>query len=116
MARILIVDDNTDLLFIMQKLIERMGHNAITASNGLEALHSLERNALDIVITDIIMPEMDGNELITQICLKYPQMKVIAVSGEEKALTKELKVDCTLLKPFPPDKLITAINRLVAQK
>ena len=49
MARILIVDDNPDLCFVMNKLIERMGHESITASNGLEALHFLERNVFDIV-------------------------------------------------------------------
>jgi CheY-like chemotaxis protein len=114
MARILIVDDNPDLCFIMNKLIERMGHEAITAANGLEALHSLERNAFDIVITDIIMPNMDGIELITQICSKYPQMKVIAISGEDRAFTRKLKVDCTLLKPFPPAELFAAIKRLLA--
>jgi DNA-binding response OmpR family regulator len=100
----------------MNKMIEKMGHEAIMASNGLEALHSLERNAFDIVITDIIMPDMDGIALIKQICSKYPQMKIIAISGEDSISTRELKVDCTLLKPFPPAELFTAINRLMAQK
>lgn len=116
MARILIADDNPDLRFVVKKLIERMNHEAITASNGLEALHSLERNRFDIVVTDIIMPDMNGIELITQICSKYPQMKVIAISGNDRASLGGLKVDCTLSKPFPPTELLAAINRLMAQK
>lgn len=120
MARILIVDDDPDIGFMLKQLFERRGHEASAVLNGHKAIESLELSPFDIVITDMIMPEMDGIELIMKIRVKYPHLKVIAISGggrisaeEYLKLAKLLKVSHTFQKPIKAADLLTAINDLL---
>ncbi len=120
MAKILIVDDDPDVCFVLKKLLERKGHEAVTSLNGLEALKCLERSPFDVVITDLIMPEMDGIELITKMRITYPEQKVIAISGGGRInaavylqMAKLLKVKHTFQKPIKADELLNAIDDLL---
>jgi CheY-like chemotaxis protein len=120
MARILIVDDNPDICFLMKRLLEMNGHDALTAFNGHDVINCLEHGPFDILITDIIMPKMDGIELIMTIRPKYPQLKIIAMSGGGKISAKEylemarlLKVRQVLTKPITSADLLTAVNDLL---
>ena len=120
MARILIVDDDPDIGIMLKQLLERHGHEASAVLNGHKALESLELSPFDIVITDIIMPEMDGIELIMAIRVKYTQLKVIAISGGGRInsdvylqMARLMKVRHTLQKPIKADDLLTAIKDLL---
>lgn len=122
MARILIVDDNPDICFVLTRLLERHGHEASAVLNGREALESLESSPFDIAIIDIIMPDMDGIELIMKLRLNYPQLKVIAISGggmisadEYLRMAKLLKVRRTFQKPIKADELEAAIDELMTE-
>ncbi len=64
MARILVVDVEESITQIVEHLLTAKGHQVICAVNGKEALKIVERQTIDLVITDIVMPEMDGYELI----------------------------------------------------
>lgn len=120
MARILIVDDDPDICFMLKLLLERQGHEASTVLSGYMAIECLASDSFDIVLTDIIMPEMDGIELIMKIRLNYPRINVIAISGggrinaeEYLKMAKLLKVRHTFQKPFKAAELVAAINDLM---
>ena len=120
MAKILIVDDDPDICFILKKLLERKGHEAVTSLNGHEAMKCLELSPFDVVITDLIMPEMDGIELIMKMRITYPEQKVIAISGGGRInaavylqMSKLLKVEHTFQKPVKADELLIAIDDLL---
>jgi len=122
MARILIVDDDPDICFVFTRLLERHGHEASAVLNGHKAEEILESSPFDIAIIDIIMPDMDGIELIMKIRLNYPRLRVIAISGggrisaeEYLRMAKLFKVHHTFQKPVKADELLTAINELMTE-
>lgn len=117
---ILVVDDEPDILELMRLLLERRGYAVTMARNGIEALKSLERQRFDLLVTDIIMPEMDGFDLISRVRHHWRQMPVIAVSGGIRprraggmAGMEQNGADIFLLKPFRSSELIDAVEQLL---
>jgi CheY-like chemotaxis protein len=80
-ATILIADDNEELLHMQGAVLREAGHQVTTAVTGAEALRYAKRTSFDLLITDIIMPEMDGYETIVEIRRRHPRTKIIAISG-----------------------------------
>lgn len=122
MKRILVVDDERAVRDVIVQIMTRAGHEADVAADGFDALKKLTLVRYELVITDVVMPEMDGIKLIAHIREIYPRMKIIAISGGggssehapgwlEKAY--EAGASKTLLKPFRPDTLITMTNELL---
>ena len=83
MARILVVDDELMIRDLLAHVLMGAGHEVRTAENGLAAQKLCRILGFDLLITDIIMPEMDGMELIQEMQQHYPQMKILAISGGE---------------------------------
>jgi CheY-like chemotaxis protein len=81
MAKILVIDDEPAILLMLKKMLEKAGHKVDTASNGNEGIILFEKNKHDLLITDIIMPEKEGMETIIELRKKYPDLKIIAISG-----------------------------------
>lgn len=81
MAKIIVVDDEPSILLMLKKMLEKAGHEVDTASNGNEGIILFEKNKYDLLITDIIMPEKEGMETIIELRKKYPDLKIIAISG-----------------------------------
>jgi YesN/AraC family two-component response regulator len=81
MAKIIVVDDEPSILLMLRKMLEKAGHEVDTASNGNEGITLFEKNKHDLLITDIIMPEKEGIETIIELHKKYPDLKIIAISG-----------------------------------
>jgi DNA-binding NtrC family response regulator len=79
--RILVVDDQESMRDMLADLLDMMGHEARTASGGAEALDRLEAEPIDLVITDLNMPEMDGMELTKRIKSRSPELPVIVITG-----------------------------------
>ena len=79
--KILIVDDQESMRSMLTDLLDMMGHETCTASGGAEALERLTAGAIDLVITDLNMPEMDGMELTKRIKTASPDMPVIVITG-----------------------------------
>jgi YesN/AraC family two-component response regulator len=103
MKRILVVDDN----ILMRKLIINLFHKEAIAfdeaCDGLDGLEKLSDNQYDLIITDIVMPKMEGIELIMEIKRKYPLMKIIAISGGEPLylyMAKKLGIRDVFTKPL----------------
>jgi CheY-like chemotaxis protein len=120
MARILIVDDEPDILVILERMIRRMEHETILAANGKEAIRRLEEAPVDVVITDLIMPESEGIETIAAIRKRWPAVKIIAMSGGGSqspvaylAVAANLGADATLAKPFERTELVEALRRVL---
>lgn len=122
---ILLVDDVEDIREGISEILQDDGYSISTASNGKEALRILRNRPIDLVITDILMPEMDGLELIEKTKDLYlPDLEFILISGGGRRLTSDYDylevtkkltgISNVLKKPFHPDKLIKMVNNLLA--
>ena len=104
--RFLVVDDNEDIRDVLVRLIERLGHSASTAADGVEAVEVLAEERFDYMLLDLAMPRMSGVEVIRWL-KEHPDrgegLRVVVVSawvGEQRADLKELGVHAVLPKPF----------------
>lgn len=79
--RILVIDDEDQFRLMLRHMLEKEGYEILEAANGKEAVKMLRTAIPDLVITDILMPEMDGIEIILQLHREYPQLKIFAISG-----------------------------------
>jgi DNA-binding NtrC family response regulator len=116
---ILIIDDDELLAFGLGKLLERHGYQTRIATHGRHGLQIVRSAAIDLVITDIYMAEMEGLETIIQLRRDHPELKVIAMSGGAphmgtSALTMALKLGANeaLDKPVRIDRLLEVFARL----
>lgn len=104
-SRILIVDDNSDILKLVSKMVARLGYHPIVAEDGADALSYLTKTHCDLVITDYDMPFIDGYQLADQIKERHFGTKVIIMTGHCERDVADLLdgsgiVDGLLLKPF----------------
>ena len=120
MSRILLVDDNLDLLDAMQIPLERAGHHALVAANGQDALALIRGNRIDLVITDIYMPEKEGLETILELRQLFPEVKIIAMSGGGQTqgrsnlfMAEQFGAAMTLKKPFSATELVMAVRTVL---
>lgn len=81
MSSVVIIDDETLIRDLLCQMIERLGHKAIPFENGAEGLNFITNNSCDMVITDIVMPEVDGIELLRSLGELKRDFKIIAISG-----------------------------------
>jgi CheY-like chemotaxis protein len=123
MATILIIEDDKDLRKFLARLLERENHYILEAENGLEAATIVKSIQPDIVITDIIMPEQDGIGTINMLREKYPEIKIIAISGGGNILgadyleiARKLGAHFAFTKPFDNKKLLAKVKELVEKK
>ena len=92
MSTILIVDDNERLLATLDRALSQAGYLTLTASDGGVALRMLMDVEVDLVITDIFMPEIDGIELLTRILDRMPHAKVIAMTAGGSMVGEDILV------------------------
>lgn len=121
MARIFIIDDQDFVRFTLKQVLARAGHEVMEASNGREALEKIPAENPDLVITDILMPEIGGIEIITELKKAFPALKVIAMSGGGRTENKdflemanETGADATLLKPFRAHEVLDLVDSALA--
>jgi|SRR5688572_3438459 len=102
MVRILIADDNDVLIRSLAFILDEVGYSVVSASTGLEALAHLNSSTeFSLLITDLVMPDMEGIELITLLKKSHPDLPVVALSGSVDGLdiAKQLGVKHTIAKP-----------------
>ncbi|MBF0461345.1 MAG: response regulator [Magnetococcales bacterium] len=90
MAHILVVDDDQIIRKFLAEILRQDGHTIIEAENGQMGLEKIKTNPVDLIITDIFMPEMDGIDLLVAIMRTYPGSKIIAISGGYKAMDPQV--------------------------
>jgi CheY-like chemotaxis protein len=81
MARILLIDDDEPVRTTLRLTLEHFGHTVIEARDGTEGLALFQHANADLVITDIVMPEKDGLEVLRELRRMHPSVKIIAISG-----------------------------------
>jgi DNA-binding response OmpR family regulator len=112
--RVLVIEDNAGLRDVVRLALEGAGHDVVTASHGQEGLGYLNVHRVDLVVTDLFMPEMDGIEVIAALRRQFPGVKIVAMSGrpgvDYLAVARELGAARILRKPFEMHELISAVD------
>ena len=123
MHKILLVDDEQLIREGLQRILELKGYEVTIAKDGKEAIEALGKYKPDMIITDIIMPERDGIEVILFARKQHPDVKIVAISGggrinaqDHLEIAKQLGVNNTLTKPFSSDELIVTIETLLKEE
>ena len=120
MAHILIVDDEQTVRDIIAAALTFAGYQVETASNGQEAVQGFERQRADPVITDLVMPEKDGIEIVMELRKTQPDLPSIAMSGQSShsplylGMAKNRGARRTLAKPFSIETLLTTVKEVMA--
>ncbi|MFI5214351.1 MAG: response regulator [Gemmatimonadales bacterium] len=123
MARILLVEDDALVRKSVHRALERAGHEVWESAGPKTALHMLDCVDVDVVITDIYMPGMNGVELIRRLESREHCRRVIAMTGggvtrtstELLAEAMAVGADFTIEKPFGPEKLLSAVQEVLRQ-
>jgi CheY-like chemotaxis protein len=117
---ILVVDDEPEMLDILKQVLAGAGHRVVTADTGREAISLLAREKFDLVLTDLLMPERDGTEVIGELRAKYRDVPVVAMSGggrmprgEYLKIAKMFGAHAMLEKPFTNEQLLSTIELLL---
>ena len=116
MARVLVVEDEQTDRMILAGIVEGMGHEVYFASDGEQAFKTYVRMSIDVVVTDLLMPHVDGLEFIVALRTLFPDAQVIAVSGKGPKLLAAARrkgARAALSKPVDPDRLSKAITKAV---
>ena len=118
MATVLIVDDDRSILSVLHRIIEGEGHIALEAASGVEALQVLEEHDIDVAFIDMVMPEMNGIELMEQVRSGFPNTKVVLMSAytELRSLPSDYTDEAFLSKPFTIIELRTVLDQALEQK
>ncbi|MBK1695369.1 response regulator [Chromatium weissei] len=122
MLNILIVDDEELFRVMLAEMVHREGYQARMAANGNEALHAISQQPPNLIITDILMPEKDGIELIAELSKRGSRIPIVAISGGRRTISTEFNLEsaclmgvrATLPKPFTREALRRAIADALA--
>ena len=114
---ILCVDDNEQSLSIRKFMLETRGYKVVVSHNAREALQIFEQGGVDLVLSDLIMPDMDGAELVKRIKEISPETPAILFSGKIKMYDKDTSADIFLPKgSYAPAELLERIRLLLVKK
>ena len=118
MSRILIVDDEANIRDLIKKYAKFENYEVDEATNGMEAIEKVDNNQYDIIIMDVMMPELDGFSAIKEIRKKYDiPMIVLSARGEEydRLHGFDLGIDDYVVKPFSPKELLMRVSAILAR-
>ena len=120
MSKILLADDDHQVRSMLKLTLERAGHEVVEAEDGNQAVRLYESNSIDLVVTDIVMPEKEGIETIMELRNMDPQVKIIAISGGGRInpddylnWARRFGVRHTFTKPVNREQLLEAISDLL---
>ncbi len=114
---ILCVDDNEQSLSIRKVMLETRGYRVVACSNGIEALEQFKNGGVDLVLSDLVMPGLDGHKLITEIKNLSPQTPCILFSGKIRIYERDTRADVFLPKGmYAPVELLERIRLLLVRK
>jgi two-component system response regulator (stage 0 sporulation protein F) len=120
MARILVVDDEANIRSSLRRQLEEAGHEVAAASDGVEGLAVYECEPADVVLVDLMMPIMDGFEVIETLREQHPEARIIAMSGIPESqwnalgAARDLGAGHTLAKPFTEADLLLTLQKALA--
>lgn len=118
MAKILLAEDDDDMRGFLSKALERAGHDVVSFGDGVPAYDHLKTQSFELLLTDIVMPEMDGIELARLASELQPQLKIMFITGfaavalnADNEAPKDAKI---LSKPFHLRELVTHVDQMLA--
>jgi DNA-binding NtrC family response regulator len=121
MSRILVIDDQEPIRRVVRRALEQDGHEVFDASDGEIGMEILESQSFEVVITDIFMPGQDGIVTLRQIRKRFPDVKVIVISGGDSTGIMDLRQDAELLgavkslqKPFNAREIMDVVRSVLA--
>lgn len=123
MARILVIDDDYQIRDMLSQILEQAGYDVEVAPDGAVGVNMYRENPADLIITDILMPEKEGWETITELRRDFPDVRIIAISGGgEKTgpysylmLAKRFGAEHVFTKPVKKEELLRAIRGMLGQ-
>lgn len=114
---ILCVDDNEQALSVRKFLLETRGYRVIPATDGPAAIEILQQGGIDLVLSDLVMPQMDGNEMIGRMKQISPEVPMMLISGTVKAFDRANRADAFLPKGCcTPVEMLERIRVMIARK
>ena len=123
MARVLVIDDEPQIRSMLRIMLERAGYEVEEAPDGIEGIRIYRNNPVDLIISDLIMPNKDGIGMIIELKKEFPDVKIIAMSGgglnkPEGYLegAKKLGAQRTLTKPIDRDELLRTVGDTLKEK
>ena len=121
MRRIMVVDNEPDIVDLTRTVLELGGYNVITAHSGEECLRQLEKEPVDLVLLDIMMPGMSGWDVFNRINKKSPSIKVafmsvLEISDKRKQVLIEEGLADYIMKPFDKDTLLNRIDKILEEE
>jgi CheY-like chemotaxis protein len=115
-GKILVVDDEPGVRSYLRKILAAAGYEVFESRHGAEAVQQLQRFQVDLVLTDLAMPEQEGIETIRILRRQHPKLRIVAMSGRFPDLlgvAEHLGADAVTVKPVVPDKLLEILTRLM---
>ena len=117
MTRVLVVEDDEIVRFLLVSLLRKAGYEVVVAANGREGLACYRQGHADVILTDIFMPVMDGVEMMIDLARSHPEARVVVISGGSKMIygrsalrTAELLgAKRVIRKPVVPDELLSSV-------
>ncbi|HNV70789.1 MAG TPA: response regulator [Candidatus Ozemobacteraceae bacterium] len=123
MSKILIIEDDDQIRKMLRQMLERGGYEVFDAPNGKDGNRAFRKNPVDLIITDIFMPEMDGLETIIELRRDFPQLKIIAISGGARGgsfdflpIAESFGAAKILKKPFTREEILNAVKEVLEAK
>lgn len=117
---LLIVDDDDELRDVLVEVLRSRGYVVRAARDGVEATKAIAKSDVELVVTDLIMPEKDGIQLMNEIRRKYPKVKIVAMSGgghvpreQYLRIARGLGAHAVLEKPFSSQQLVDLVEQLL---
>lgn len=118
--KIVYIEDDIEMTYLIKMILERKGYEIITTNNGLEGFELVEKERPDLVLLDLMMPEIDGWDIFQQLRSnkKTENIPVIVISAKAQPIDKVLglqvaKVNNYVGKPFKPQELIDSIEKIL---
>ncbi len=117
-AAVLVVDDDEVMRDLLKRVLERSGFEVLTARDGRDGVERFHGRAVDLTITDMVMPVMDGVEMIRTLVAEQPNIRIIAVSGVDDwdnllKSARSLGAKAVLRKPVSGAELVNTVRRLL---
>ena len=120
--KLLLIDDDPNLILLVKDYLEFRGYKVITAANGREALDTLEHEIPDMIICDVMMPEMDGYTFVEKVREEQRTNSIpvlfLSAKGQSQDRVKGLNIgaDVYMVKPFEPEELVAQVDAALKQK
>ena len=122
MKRILVIDDDPIMRDTIKDILQFEGYSVADAADGKEGMELMQNEQFHMIVTDVLMPEKDGIEVIIEAKNRYPDVKVIAISGggyisaeNYLKMARDLGASATVVKPFDIDVFTCEVNRLLQE-